>query len=142
MKRLLIASAAFVAALSMGGCALTGSAGMTTGTGTTTTTTASSTVQNWQTMVSMLRTGVTTAEAAETTICSVPSAPTFCTNATDQAKITALESDVNSALTALSDALAAYQTGGSQAALVAAMNDLTLALASYNSTVTAFRAAK
>lgn len=138
MKRFL---AIGLVAISLGGCALTGSAGVTTGTGSTTTTETSG-VQNWQTMVSMLRTGVTTAEAAETTICASPAAPKFCTNPVDQAKITALESSVNDALSALSSALSAYQTGGSQAALQSALNDLTTALADYNSTVTAFRAAK
>lgn len=100
------------------------------------------TLANWQATIVNVQFGIHAAEAFEQTLCSVLGAPTFCTNAVDTAKIAALEKDVDDGLQGLSDALTAYQNGGSASLLTDAMTKLSLALADYTTTLAAFRSGK
>jgi hypothetical protein len=148
ISRFLLAGA-LIATLGLAGCGTTGlfnsappAAPPTGGTTTPAPAVDPLVVANWQARITLAQTTITSAEAALTTFCVVPGAPTFCSNSSDQAKITAVESDLNDGLQAMQDGLAAYQAGGGQAAWTAALGKFNTALTDYNATVAAFRSSR
>jgi hypothetical protein len=99
-------------------------------------------VSKFQGYISATQFGLSAAGSVWTTFCLPQNAPKICKDAAAKVRIQQCVQDVNDALAAMNDGLAAYVTGGTSAAFNSAMSKASTALNDYNATVAAFRAGK